>query len=115
MRGTHVGCADAMPDATPNVPDAVNMNNHVGSTWADIVGAGNIMKMRIARSNDATDEVDAASIADQPRSSVATGDADLTGMGLEDGAQHDGTYKGIPGTVSAPGDDCGVDWILTEI
>ena len=81
-------------------PDAVNMNNHVGSTWADIVGAGNITKMRIATDTGGTDEVDAASIADQPRSSIAAVD-ELTPTQLEDGAQHDGTYKGIPARYSA--------------
>ena len=107
MRGTHY--ADA-PDAMM-FPDAVNMNNHVGSTWADIVGAGNITKMRIATTDAdntiATDEVDAASIVDQPASFVTTVE-DLTGMGLEDGAQHVGTYKGIPGMVFCAGDDCAV-------
>ena len=107
MRGTH-GDTDA-PDATM-FPDAVNMNNHVGSTWADIVGAGNITKMRIASSMTATEEVDAASIADQPSSSVTDFDGVgvLTGTGLVDGAQHPGAYKGIPGTVFCSGDDCDV-------
>ena len=85
MRGTH-GDADTDP-AAMMLPDTVNMNNHVGSTWAEIVGAGNIMKMRIAISMTATEEVDAASIADQPRSSVTEGGV-LTGMGLGDGAQY---------------------------
>ena len=98
--------ADAAPDAM-GFPDAFNMDNHVGSTWAKIVGAGNIMKMRIATATDDTDEVDAASIADQPLSYVTVG-AGLAGMNLEDGAQHDGNYKGIPGTVFCSGDDCAV-------
>ena len=85
--------------------DAVTDNNHVGSTWAEIVGT--TMKMRITKRADDTDPVDAASIADQPTSSV-TDVADLTGMGLEDGAQHPGNYKGIPGTVFCAGTDCTV-------
>ena len=89
--------------------DAVKMDNHVGKTWADIVGT--TMKMRIATDPDDTDRVDAASIEDQPRSSITAGvQAMLTpgGDGLEDGAQHVGTYKGIPGTVFCAGDDCEV-------
>ena len=101
MRGTHAD-ADA-PDAM-RFPDAVNMNNHVGSTWAEIVGAGNITKMRIATGTDATKEVDAASIEGRP---LREGD-DLTAEQLADGAQHPGFYKGIPGMVFCAGDDCAV-------
>ena len=96
--------ADMAPDAD-GFPDAVNMNNHVGSTWAEIVGAANIMDMRIATGLTDTASVPAASIADQPRSSI-TADTDLTGMDLEDGAQHPGNYKGIMGTVFCAGEDC---------
>ena len=95
---------------TDTFEDAVKMNNHVGKTWAEIVGTAT-MKMRIATDPDDTDPVDAASIEDQPRSSITAGDEAMLipgGDGLEDGAQHVGTYKGILGTVFCAGADCEV-------
>ena len=98
--------AVAATESTDPSETHVKGDNHVGSTWADIVGAGNIMKMRIAISTDDTDLVNAASITDEPRSSI-TLEGPLNAVQLEDGAEHEGDYKDIPGTVFCAG-TCGV-------
>ena len=88
--------------------DAVKMDNHIGHTWAEIVGDANIKMMRIAITLTSTSVVPAGSVAGQPAMSTVTAEADLTGTGLADGAQHAGAYKDIPGTVFCGGSDCSV-------
>jgi hypothetical protein len=102
MRGDH---GTTPPEDT--FMDAFEGENHVGHTWAEIVGMANIMEMRIASAEDDTDPVPAASIDGQPTSSVTATGA-LVDTGLEDGMEHAGNYMGIPGTVFCAGTDCGV-------
>ena len=90
-----------------DVDNVVRMDNRIGRTWAEIVGMANIMQMRIANTVDDTDPVPAAPIAGQPRSSVDSGGT-LTEAELADGAEHEGNYKGIPGTVFCAG-SCATD------
>ncbi len=109
-RVTH-GVAEPTDDAAD---DAVMMNDHQGKTWAEIVGASNIVDKRIA-ANGATKAVKAASIAGMAAADV---DSALTIGEHEDGVQFlaeadantDGLgYSGIPGTVFCGGSDCEVD------
>jgi hypothetical protein len=107
MRGVHGTTA---PDPPNDFMDAFERENHVGHTWAEIVGMANIMQMRITSTTgteDDTDPVPAASIDGQPTSSVTATGA-LVDTGLEDGMEHAGNYMGIPGTVFCAGTDCGV-------
>ena len=106
MRGDHETDDGDVPDAMANA-DAVRMDNHIGSTWEEIVGSANVKMMRIASAADDTNVVPAASIAGQPSSSVTTGDLTADGA-LENGKQYEGTYKGIMGTVFCGGTDCAV-------
>jgi hypothetical protein len=100
--------ANVVPTATPTLPDMhMPEDNHVGSTWLEIVGASNTMKMRIATADDDTDPVDAASFAGMETSAL-TGSPDLGADGaFNDGKEYDGAYMDIPGTVFCAGDDCG--------
>jgi hypothetical protein len=102
MRGDH---GTTPPEDT--FMDAFEGENHVGHTWAEIVGMANIMEMRIASAEDDTDPVPAASIDGQPTTFVVNS-SDLVDAGLDDGKEHAGTYMGIPGTVFCAGTDCGV-------
>ena len=90
------------------------MNDHQGHTWAEIVGAANVAKMRIAATDTTTEEVDVASIAGMTGTDV---NASLT---VDSGVNSDGTYadgtqtaasdyNGIPGTAICAGSDCEVD------
>ena len=47
-------------------PDAVMMNDHQGETWAEIVGAANVVDKRIAATGGGTEVVSAASFAGMP-------------------------------------------------
>ena len=89
--------------------DAVRMNDHTGKTWAEIVGAAKISKMRITRATDTTEEVDVASIAGMTGTAVnsALTDSGGTDGKYDDGTQTDGSnYNGIPGTAICAGSDC---------
>ena len=106
------GTTGAVPD--PEVMNEVAMNDHQGHTWAEIVGAANISKLRIATSGTDTDEVDAASIAGMTAASVNTALTDDGGVDsgntYADGSQTaNSTYNGIPGTAICAGSDCEVD------
>ncbi|MCE2520894.1 MAG: hypothetical protein J4G15_14000 [Alphaproteobacteria bacterium] len=99
--------ATAAPVAD-DVPEElrVEMDDRVGMTWAEIVG--DTMKMRIATAADATNEVDAASIAGMSIASGATPTDRSTDMEAveDDGSQVAATYKGIAGTAFCAGSDC---------
>ena len=62
-RGAHGAMAPVVADAS--FPDAVMMNDHQGETWAEIVGAANVVEKRIARptGGTGTEVVSAASFA----------------------------------------------------
>ena len=104
--------ATTVPDMA-TVMNAVRMNDHTGKTWAEIVGAAKISKMRITRAVNTTEEVDVASIAGMTAEDV---NANLTDMGgvdsgntYADGTQTTGSeYNGIPGTAICAGSDCEV-------
>ena len=108
-RGTH---GNAAPDAT-TFPDAVMMDDHQGATWAEIVGAPNIMSMRIAASGGSgTELVDATSLAGMAVASTFTDNAP-TGP-VADGMEYTNTgsginYMGIPGRAFCVGSECNVD------
>jgi hypothetical protein len=93
--------------ANPTLPEGhVPNDDQVGMTWAEIVGADNLMKMRIALEAQDTDYVDAASFAGMATSSL-TGPPDLTvANALDNGKEYAGTYMLIAGTVFCAGDDC---------
>ncbi len=107
VRAPHVSTAPPDDDDT-----LVMMDDHQGETWAEIVGASNIVDKRIALADGgATKAVKAASIAGMAAADV---DSALAIGEHEDGVQFlaeaDGLgYSGIPGTVFCGGSDCEVD------
>ena len=109
-RGAHFDMAAEAPADT--FKDAVRMNDHQGSTWAEIVGT--VVDKRIAVTGTGTKAVKAALIEGQTGTDVHD---DLTAMGgtddtakYADGVQFAGSEQnGIPGTAFCGGDDCEVD------
>ena len=101
--------AAAAPEAEAGgFASLVKMDDHQGKTWAEIVGAANVSKMRIATGADDTDEVDAASFAGMALTFI-TGSPPEVGD-VADGMQFgDANYKGIDGTVFCAGTDCEVE------
>ena len=98
--------ATTVPDMA-TVMNAVRMNDHTGKTWAEIVGAAKISKMRIADTATTTKEVDVASIA-----GMTATDVHATAL-TSDGTYADGfqttdnsDYNGILGTAICAGSDC---------
>ena len=106
-RGT---IAAALPD--DEGMNEVAMNDHQGDTWAEIVGAANISKLRIAADADSTEEVDAASIAGMTLTSTRT--ATVAEMLEDNGVQVAATYKGISGTAFCQGSDCKVEDVADD-
>ena len=107
MHGTTAPTGVALTD------DAVMMNDHQGSTWAEIVGT--VVDKRIAVTDNGgtgTKAVKAALIEGQMGTDVHT---TLTATGGTDGKYADGVQvpesdqNGIPGTAFCGGDDCEVD------
>ena len=91
----------------------VNMNDHQGHTWAEIVGAPNILDTRIAE-GARTKAVKAASIAgmagDDVNSALTDTDSDDDGTEYADGQQFaNSSQDGIPGIAFCGGSDCEVD------
>ncbi len=91
----------------------VNMNDHQGHTWAEIVGAPNIVDKRIAE-GARTKAVKAASIAgmagDDVNSALTDTDSDDDGTEYADGQQFaNSSQDGIPGIAFCGGSDCEVD------
>ena len=93
--------------------DAVRMNDHQGSTWAEIVGT--VVDKRIAVTDNGgtgTKAVKAALIEGQSGIAVHSS---LTATGGTDGKYADGVQfpssdqNGIPGTAFCGGEDCEVD------
>ena len=120
VRITFNGNDDTVPTAsTATATKPVSMNNATGMTWAEIVGADNLMDRLIADTGTSTKSVKVAAIAGMKVTDVfgtgATLDA-TTGVPANsdnDGAQTTSTetnattnYMGIPGTVICGGDDC---------
>ena len=94
------------------VPDgAVEMDDHLGMTWAAIVGDGNLREMRIAMTGGGTRPVQAASAAGMDASAVipVNTPANAVADGTElSNALNGSVWQGIPGTVFCAGADCGV-------
>ena len=102
MRGEHGTTAPVVA----NFPDAVMMNDHQGSTWAEIVGT--VVDKRIAEGTG-TKAVKAALIEGQMGTDVHLTDLANTGE-YDDGVQFPGSdQNGIPGIAFCGGDDCEVD------
>ena len=96
------------------IMNEVAMNDRQGHTWAEIVGAAKISKLRIADGADSTEEVDVASIAGMIAAGVNTALTDSGGVDggntYADGAQTDSSdYNGILGMAICAGSDCEVD------
>ena len=95
---------------------AVKMSDQLGHTWAQIVGADNIMNSPLGTETDAERaSVMVASIAGMTASDVHAEDLTATGGVMEGDTYADGhetllaNYDGIPGTVYCLGTDCKVD------
>lgn len=107
--GTRVTDEGSEPtDTTDPLMNAVKMDDHQGMTWAEIVGADNIIDARIGATGGGTTPVKAASVADMALGTTqAATAADTTET---DGTQIAGvSYMGIPGTAFCMGDDCRVE------
>ena len=105
MRGEHSVTAPV----ADQFPDAVTENDHQGSTWAEIVGAANVVEKRIGRTGGGTEVVSAASFAGMTLGSITVGPP-AAGAEITDGMQYnDANYKGIPGRVFCAGSDCMVE------
>ena len=99
-RGMH-GVMGPEADAA-GFKDAVTENDHQGSTWAEIVGAANVVEKRIAATGAGTEVVSAASFAGMPVSSVTGGPA--VDAEIADGTEYPAaSYMGIPGRVFCAG------------
>ena len=95
-RSIHATTEPAVP-AAPAVDVVTRDDDHIGKTWAEIVGADNIKEMRLDTddAND-TDVFESASFAGMPLSSIGT--PPEVGK-VEDGREFsDASYMGIPGT-----------------
>ena len=113
-RGDHVDVAANAPTAATAeaFPGAVMMNDHQGSTWAEIVGVENVRDMRIGVTGGGTKRVSAASFDGMAVAFITTNNPPPPEVDAEiaDGAQYDAAnYKGIPGTVFCAGTDCMVE------
>ena len=104
---THTANTVDEPDDTVMDALKVEMDDRVGHTWAEIVGV--TTKMRIAKSQTETNEVDAASIAGMTLTSSRT--ATVADAMEENGLQVAATYKGILGTAFCVGSDCVVETV----
>ena len=105
-RGTHGNTAAA---ATIDDAVQVNIDDHQGATWEEIVGTDNVTDKRITNAADTTVAVRAASLAGMPASSASSGTTLTDTTEVANGAQYaDASYMGIGGTSFCHG-DCGVD------
>ena len=96
--------------------NVVMMDDHIGETWAEIVGDDALMDMRIADKETGNNKpVKAASIAGMTATDVHANDLSITGgtasgATYADGTQTDGSmYRGIPGIAICAGTDCKVE------
>lgn len=111
--GVRVVVATAAPTGDAAM-GAVMKDDRNGMTWAEIVGAADIMEMRIAAgvaAGTTTRAVDAASIAGMSAASASSGNTPtMTDDGVDDGTEYaDASYMGIPGVSFCAGSDCNVD------
>ncbi len=109
--GTGTRVTDETGAPADTIMTAVQKDDHQGMTWAEIVGADNVIDARLGTtSGGATTPVKAASVADMTLGTTQTATAaDDTET---DGTQIAGvTYMGIPGTAFCMGDDCRVEEI----
>ena len=90
------------PTVGADVMNVTRMNNHTGMTWAEIVGADNLVDARIVNA-EVTMAVKAMSV-DGMTLTNAQGEGDIA-----DGTQDGATYKGIGGMVFCNGADCKVE------
>ena len=94
------------------IPDgAVEMDDHQGMTWAEIVGDDNLSDMRIAMTGGGTRPVKAASVAGMDASAAipVNTPANAVADGTEfTNAVNGSAWQGIPGTVFCAGSDCEV-------
>ena len=94
------------------VPDgAVEMDDHLGMTWAAIVGEANLGDMRIGMTGGGTRPVKAASVAGTDASAAipVNTPANAVADGTEyTNAVNGSAWHGVPGTVFCAGSDCGV-------
>ena len=94
------------------IPDgAVEMDDHQGMTWAEIVGDDNLSDMRIAVTGGGTRPVKAASVAGMDASAAipVNTPANAVADGTEfTNAVNGSAWQGVPGTVFCAGSDCGV-------
>ena len=94
------------------VPDgAVEMDDHLGMTWAAIVGEANLRDMRIGMTGGGTRPVKAASVAATDASAAipVNTPANAVADGTEfTNAVNGSAWQGIPGTVFCAGSDCEV-------
>ena len=94
------------------IPDgAVEMDDHQGMTWAEIVGDDNLSDMRIAVTGGGTRPVKATSVAGMDASAAipVNTPANAVADGTEfTNAVNGSAWQGVPGTVFCAGSDCGV-------
>ena len=94
------------------VPDgAVEMDDHLGMTWAEIVGEANLRDMRIGMTGGGTRPVKAASVAATDASAAVP--VNTPANAVADGTEYTNAvngsaWQGIPGTVFCAGSDCEV-------
>ncbi len=105
--GSGLRVEDENAEPATTVMNVVRMNDHQGKTWAEIVGADNIVDARIV-DNAVTKAVKAMSVAGMTLVNATTaGDT-------ADGTQAAATYKGIAGTVFCNGADCMVEEVADD-
>ena len=99
----------AVPAA--EVMNEVEMNDHTGMTWEEIVGSANVKDMRIADGVTGNNkQVKAASFAGMTLATITDGTPPTLGGDVVDGMQFVGLYSEIPGTVFCAG-DCKVETV----
>ena len=106
--GSGLRAPDLVLASAENAVDVVEIDDHTGKTWAEIVGDDSLVDMRIAEGVTGTHRaVKAMSFADMALTTIDDGDQATAGS-ASDGAQFGGTYKGIDGVVFCAGTDCKV-------
>jgi hypothetical protein len=94
--------------------NAVRESNHLGKTWEEIVGSGNVITKRIANDNvteaKKATSVDSVSVDSDTAAPLAC--AANTGQ-CADGMQHDVNWKGIEGKIFCQGKDCKITVVET--
>ncbi|MDE0697406.1 MAG: hypothetical protein OXH76_16410 [Boseongicola sp.] len=94
------------PDGTVDDELKLVMDDAKGKTWAEMVGADNLMTMPIGTSNAG---VQVASISGMDVTKVWAAEGDRPTGAIADGSSHaNANYMGIPGAVHCLGTDCKV-------